>query len=256
MSAEVANAARLRLEGRWDDALGELDGIETRDALLERMEILSDQNLFVRDRRAEMEDVLQQLSDLAKATRDPALEAFVLSRGAFALHAEFLANPDAGEPPKEMSLLVRALAIRQSLADRRGVAESLFLLGLVQQIERQAGPAARVFFKRSYAIAREVGDIVLMSYAVRHLGYLEQAAGRLTDAQRAFEESLALREEAGWRPGIAAAQLDLASVLAAKGDRATARALATSADQVLSELRCERFHGLVAEEIHELTAVD
>jgi tetratricopeptide (TPR) repeat protein len=137
---------------------------------------------------------------------------------------QFLANPDAGETPEEMSLFERALEIREGLGDRRGAAESFFQIGLVHQIARQDEEAARRCFRRSYELADEVGDGVLMSYAIRHLGYLEQAAGNLDGAEAAFRESLQLREAAGWEPGVAPAQLALAAPLAVKNRAADARA--------------------------------
>jgi tetratricopeptide (TPR) repeat protein len=254
--SSVINAERLRLEGRWEDALAELEGVDTREAWLERMQILSDQNLFARDRTAQIEEDLRRLGGLAEASGDPALQAFVASRRGLALHVEFLANPETGERPEEMPLFERALEIRERLGDRRGVAESLFHIGLVHQITRQDGPAALTCFRRSYELAREAGDAILMSYAVRHVGYVEQAAGSLDAAQAAFEESLALREANGWRPGVAAAQLALAAVLAAKGDRAAARTLAISADALLAELECDRLRSFVADEIRELISAD
>jgi len=61
------------------------------------------------------------------------------------------------------------------------------------------------------------------------LGYVEQAGGNLAAAQAAFAESLQLRREAGWKPGVAAAELALAGVLADRGRVDQARDLARSA---------------------------
>jgi hypothetical protein len=46
----------------------------------------------------------------------------------------------------------------------------------------------------------------------------------------------------------------LASTLAARGKKAEAQALAREADQLLVELRCDRFRSLAADEIQALTA--
>jgi tetratricopeptide (TPR) repeat protein len=253
-TSAVARAEGLRLAGRWRDALVEIDGLDTPEAWLERLQVLSDEHLFARDRGSEIRVGLDRVAELADATDDPALEAFVLSRRALALHVEFLANPDAGEPPEEMPLFERALEIRQGINDRRGTAESLFQIGLVHQIARQDGEAALAHFRRSYELAREVRDGILMSYAIRHVGFIEQAADNLDAAETALAESLQLREAAGWKPGVAAAQLALAGVLAAKGQTVDARALATSADQLLTELQCDRFRNLVADELRKLGA--
>jgi tetratricopeptide (TPR) repeat protein len=183
----VANAERLRLQGRWDDALAELGGLETPDAWLARIQILSDQNLFARDRTRDIEDCVVRLAELAAATGDSALEAVVSSQRGLALHVQFLANPETGEPPEEMRLFERALEIRKRLGDTRGIAESLFQIGLVQQIARGDVSTALSNFRRSYELGREAGDGVLMSYAIRHVGYVEQASGNRDAARAAFE---------------------------------------------------------------------
>jgi hypothetical protein len=102
--------------------------------------------------------------------------------------------------------------------DHRGEAESFFHIGLVEHIARKDETKALVCFRRAYDLAKEVNDGILMSYAIRHIGYVEQVAGNSAAAEAAFAESLELREAAGWRPGVAAAQLSLASVLAGKAE--------------------------------------
>jgi tetratricopeptide (TPR) repeat protein len=198
----IADATKLRLAGQWEEALAELEGLDTPEAWVEQIQILSDEHLFARDRGDEIEASLERVAARAEEG-DPALEAFVLSRRGLALHVQFLANPAAGEPPEEMSLFERSLDIRQHLNDHRGVAEELFHIGLVHQIVRHDPEAALTYFQRAYDLAREVGDGILMSYAVRHIGYVEQAAEDLDSAEQAFAESLALREAAGWKPGVA-----------------------------------------------------
>jgi hypothetical protein len=126
----VARAESLRLAGRWEEALAALDEMDTAEAWLERVQVLSDEHLFARDRGAEIQQGLDRVAEFAAADGDPALEAFVLSRRGLALHVQFLANPDAGETPEEMSLFERALEIREGLGDRRGAAESFFQIGL------------------------------------------------------------------------------------------------------------------------------
>jgi tetratricopeptide (TPR) repeat protein len=251
-TATVARATELRLAGRWQEATTELDGLATPDALMARLQVLSDEHLFARDRGLELRDGLDQLAELAAVTSDAMLEAFVLSRRGLALHVEYLSDPEAGEPPEEMSLFESALEIRKRIGDQRGQAESLFHIGLVHQIVRHDADAALGLFRTSYDVAREVGDIVMMSYAIRHVGYIEQAGGNIPAAEAAFAESLHLRREAGWKPGVAAAELALASVLAEQGRSDEARNLARSAAHILTELDCDRFQRLVADDLSRL----
>lgn len=249
-------AATLRLEGRFEDALAEIDGDSTPEATIERMQILADEHLFARDRGAEIAAGLDQIAEQARTSEDSTLEAFVCSRRGLALHVQFLANPDAGESPEEMALFERALRLRQEVRDLRGEAESFFHIGLVEQMARKDEARALDCFRRSYELAKEAKDGVLMSYAIRHIGYVQQAAGNRDTAQEAFTESLELRKAAGWRPGVAAAQLALASVLADEGEHKRAQTLAQNAADTMTELRLDRFRGLVAEELEELLSAD
>jgi hypothetical protein len=44
----VARAESLRLAGRWEEALAALDGMDTAEAWLERVQVLSDEHLLPR----------------------------------------------------------------------------------------------------------------------------------------------------------------------------------------------------------------
>lgn len=58
-----------------------------------------------------------------------------------------------------------------------------------------------------------------MSYALRHLGIAEHAAGRLQAARERLQESVRLRREAGFLPGVAANLVGLAYIAAGDGRR-------------------------------------
>ena len=64
-----------------------------------------------------------------------------------------------------------------------------------------------------------------MSYALRHLGFVEQMAGRLDEARAHFEESTRLRRELGFLPGVAANLIVLAHLAAQQERRDDAGAL-------------------------------
>ena len=68
---------------------------------------------------------------------------------------------------------------------------------------------------------------------VRHLGFAETAAGRLDGARELLEESVRLRREIGFIPGVAAGVLALAELAARAGDRD--RALLDKATAVAAE---------------------
>ena len=58
-----------------------------------------------------------------------------------------------------------------------------------------------------------------MSYALRHLSIAEHTAGRLEAARRLLEESVRLRREVGFLPGVAANLVGLIYIAAAQGRR-------------------------------------
>ena len=253
MTEALARAAELRLAGRWDEALARLDSLgDDSAALRERILVLADENLLARDRSDELDAALDQLE--ASAPGDPAVEAFVLDRKGLKLHGEFLRDRSAGEPPDELPLFERALGIRRDRGDEAEIAESIFHVGLVHQVVRGEQERSRPFFEESYERARTAGDRLLMSYAIRHVAFCDQEAGDLERAEAGFRESLALRAEAGWVPGIAAAQLGLALLLEDRGSHDEAVELARAARAGFQGVGAERFLRLVEQELQELEA--
>lgn len=233
----------LRLAGRWDEALASLGGRDDADAAQERVLVLADRNMVQGGYGDQVEAALDDLAGLAGGDRR--IEAFVLARRGLKLHSEFLRNRDAGEPPDELPLFEQALAIRREIGDEEGVAESLFHIGLVHQVVRGDSPASQPWFQESYDRAREQGDELLMSYAVRHLGFASQEAGDNETAERQFRESLELRKRAGWRAGVAAAELALAMLYAEQDRSDEANALAESARATFTELAATHMLGIL-----------
>jgi tetratricopeptide (TPR) repeat protein len=251
VTEELARAVELRLAGRWDEALSMLEPLgDDPAALCERILVLADENLLARDRSDELDAALGKLE--GGAPGDPAVQAFVLDRKGLKLHGEFLRDRNSGEPPDELSLFEQALAIRRELGDEAAIAESIFHVGLVHQIVRGDQEGSRPFFDESYERARAAGDRLLMSYAIRHVAFCDQEAGDLERAEAGFRESLTLRVEAGWVPGIAAAQLGLALLLEERGAHDEAVELARAARTGFESLGAGRFLGLVERELEEL----
>ena len=86
--------------------------------------------------------------------------------------------------------------------------------------------------ERSHELATQVGDTLTVSYALRHLGIAEHTAGRLDAAQERLEESVRLRRQLGFLPGVAANLVGLAYIAAAQGRRAEALALVDEAGAI------------------------
>jgi tetratricopeptide (TPR) repeat protein len=159
-----------------------------------------------------------------------AVEAdLALARGRI-LHARFLR--ERHEDPHELSLFQRAAQLYQKLGDVRGEAESLFWIGIFHQVVRQDAELAVPSLDRSRELASQIGDKLTLSYALRHLGFAERAAGQLGAARRMLEESTRLRREVGFLPGVAANLVGLAYIAAADGRRDDALSLLREATQV------------------------
>ncbi len=148
-----------------------------------------------------------------------------------------------GAAPGELACFQRGLELRRRAGDERGVAESLFQVGLVHQVIRDDSAAALPWFEEAYTRARKAADPVLMSYAIRHVAFCRLHAGDRAGARAGLEESLWLREQAGFIPGVAMALAALAEVVASDGQRQDAVALLGGAGDLRVAGR-RRAHGL------------
>ncbi|GGP03384.1 hypothetical protein GCM10012278_14390 [Nonomuraea glycinis] len=168
---------------------------------------------------------------LTAAERDlDAVEAdLALAKGRLA-HARFLAGTQAD--PQELALFERAAGLYRALNDMRGEGEALFWAGLVHQVVRGEQDAAVPVLERSYELAAVAGDKLTMSYALRHLGIAEHRAGRLGAARERLEESVRLRREVGFLPGVAANLIGLAHIAAAEGHHQEALELLAEAGSI------------------------
>ncbi len=131
-----------------------------------------------------------------------------------------------------MALFQRAARLYQMLGDVRGEAESLFWIGTFHQVIRHDNDAAVPALERSHELVTQVGDTLTVSYALRHLGIAEHTVGRLDAAQERLEESVRLRRQLGFLPGVAANLVGLAYIAAAQGRRAEALALVDEAGAI------------------------
>ncbi len=203
----MSRVDELRGQGKWVDALALVDDP------LARADLLNEQALFAGDAHARA---------AAERELDRAEASLLLERGRV-LHARFLAERE--EDPRELELFEAGLALARATDDDHLVAEALLWVGLVHQVVRGDQEASLPFFERSYAIASELKDRKVTSSAVRHLGFVHDAAGRHDEAWSAFEESVALRREEGFLPGVAAGLHTLGEVAAEQGRPDEARRL-------------------------------
>jgi tetratricopeptide (TPR) repeat protein len=197
----------LRGRGRWDDALA----LAGDDPLL-RADILNEQALFAGSAEAR-----------AAATRElDRVESRLEAERGRVLHAKFLA--DRGEEdPRELAHFEAALAAAERAGDPLLAGWARFWIGIVHQVVRGDDAAALPHFDAAYETARATGSNLLASYAVRHLAFAWDNAGRHDEAWRGFEESVALRRVERFWPGVGAGLLTLAEVAHERGRPGEAR---------------------------------
>jgi tetratricopeptide (TPR) repeat protein len=165
---------------------------------------------------------------LAEHQLDATEAALALARGRI-LHAKFLL--ERKEDPRELALFTQAATLFKAVGDERGEGEALFWAGTVHQVIRGDNVTTLPLFERSYQLASTAGDRLTVSYALRHLGFVDAAEGRPDVARERFEESVRLRREVGFLPGVAAGLLTLAQ----HADRDRALELLEEATSVAKE---------------------
>jgi len=155
-----------------------------------------------------------------------------LARGRI-VHARFLFERQ--EDPHELALFERAAELYERLGDRRGEAEALFWVGIFHQVLHDDSVAALPYLERSYELAAEIDDKLTQSYAVRHIGFADLAAGNIPAARERLEASVGLRRDIGFAPGVAAGLLALAELAGQEGDVVQASALLDEAHEIAVE---------------------
>jgi ketosteroid isomerase-like protein len=163
--------------------------------------------------------------DQSAAELDLVEAGLALARGRL-MHARFLAG--AQLDLATLTQFERAAELYAAAGDVRGEAEALFWAGCFHQVGRDDNQAARPLLERSAKLAAAADDRLTLSYAVRHLGFADEAAGQLDTARDHFAESLRLRRDLGFERGVSAALWALA-------DNARARGANPEADDLLAQ---------------------
>jgi tetratricopeptide (TPR) repeat protein len=214
----------MTLSGRWDAALSALAAAgaraetsgdrKTQAALVtERGRVLMDRSFFHRKDPEPARTALQEGLRLAGAVKD---ERVAADARQYIAQLDYNDAFDTKDWEKPRAAFLGVLELRERLGDRRGVAETLFYVGLTYEQDGKPEPAMERY-ARSLAISEEIGDIVLQSYAVRHIGGLQEERGDLVEAQQSIAREIDLRRRAGFTVGIPFALLQKADFLEAHG---------------------------------------
>jgi tetratricopeptide (TPR) repeat protein len=166
---------------------------------------------------------------LAERALDGVEADLALARGRV-LHARFFET--RREDLQELVLFERACELYRELGDPRAEGEALFWLGAFHQVVRGDGNAARPLLERAHELATTAGDKLTESYTLRHLAFGDQEAGDLELARRRHEQSIRLRWELGFMPGVAAGLLALAELAVQEGRRDDASGMLDEADSI------------------------
>jgi tetratricopeptide (TPR) repeat protein len=223
-AALLKETRAMTLSGRWDAALSVLEAVSGRaeksgdrkaEAALatERGRVLMDRSFFHRKDPGPARAALEEGLDLAEAVKDDRVAADARQYIAQLDYNDAFESKD-WEKPRGAFLTV--LGVRERLGDRRGVAETLFYLGLTYEQDGKPEPAMERY-ARSLAISEEVGDIVLQSYANRHIGGIQEERAELSAARKSIDREIDLRRRGGFAVGIPFALLQKADFLAAHG---------------------------------------
>ncbi len=152
------------------------------------------------------EELVQLALVRARSDGDRNTEAGALHQLGQLMHFRALdGDINAADADGEEALFADALAIRRELGDLSGVAESLFGVGLVNQVLRKDWAAAMPFFREANALADAHSNALIRSECHRHLGFYY--VSEVLDPQAALRHlrtSLELRREWGdprWIPG-------------------------------------------------------
>lgn len=136
--------------------------------------------------------------------------------------AAMLANIQ-GDSDRSEELARESLALCRQIADARGIANALYLLGQVCWL-RGDFSQARSYLEEALAIFRQEGDEASAAYTLFSLAGLATIQGAYARAPMLFEECLTLFTKMGNKRGMALAHLQLAEALfVSQGDGETLR---------------------------------
>jgi len=208
LATMVGIAERHHYQGRLDDALKLLDAAsavseaaEAPPAASARVLVLRGRILvsrvFVENQGQELaKHVLQDGMRAARGQGDEITRADAMDQ--LGLLSFFGTMTSGGKDYRSaQDYFEGALAVRERLRDVRGLAESHFHLGLVQ--ERNGNDVlAEKHYREALEIATGGGFKLEQSYAVRHLAGLAARRKEFERALELFQKSLQLRQETGF----------------------------------------------------------
>jgi predicted ATPase/class 3 adenylate cyclase/DNA-binding XRE family transcriptional regulator/Flp pilus assembly protein TadD len=175
---------------------------------------------------------LQQALDMSRRSENQTLEYRALRRKGLRRAAAILLR--LGDYGMVQVLAEESLALSRELDDKRGMASSLEILGIVAHNQGDYA-AARTFHQEDLELKRETGSNYI-TIPLTNLGSVAYAQGDYETARNLLQESLALSRKRGHKWGMASSLKRLGLVARAQGDFATAWASYQEALELRREL--------------------
>lgn len=187
-------------------------------------------------RRGYLSEVREQTLAMLSAAREAGLEATPSAARALYAAGFFMFRQGdfvSARPLCEES--VQRYKALQDRDDRRGLAESLNLLGIV--LSRLEGlPTRRRLHEEALQVAREIGDKWSIARSLYQLGHVARLSGDYVLGHSMFEESLALFSESGDKFNIALALIGIGQMAESQSDYQSAHSLYDESLAIYREL--------------------
>jgi hypothetical protein len=221
----TAAATALRLAGRWYaatrllDAARPADPAEAAQLAVAVATVAADADFFRQADTAGPQ--LDRAAAALDSAPDPVLEWDLEQLGVQRAHAANLFGAAGAEGP---ALVERAERHRDAAPDPRRAAWAAFWCGVIHEHAANDHDTAVERYTEALRGAEEAGDPLVASYAERHLADDAYENGDTADGVARAERSLALRQRAGFVPGVLAQQAMVTDFARRAGDTAAARA--------------------------------
>ncbi len=122
-----------------------------------------------------------------------------------------------GDLGKALESHQQSLTIKETLSNRRGMADSFNNLGLVYWSKGEFNQALK-YYQQSLAINKELGNKSAIARTLTNLGNLYARKGNLDQALECQKQSLVIKEELANQPDIASSLINLGVIYQLQGD--------------------------------------
>ncbi|TCO50493.1 hypothetical protein EV646_102567 [Kribbella antiqua] len=136
-------------------------------------------------------------------------------------------GPGGRDATTTRTLAQRVADLRAQAPDDARRGQAAFYAGVISDNLLDDSETAISHYTAALELGERAGDELLISYAVRHLGYHAYATGDLKLAREQWERSTELRQKAGHVPGALAQQALIVTLIRAEGDTAGTQTLTT-----------------------------